>query len=55
MNSSDKIIKRTLIKKFGKQDVLLNHSDKRYPLGCKFYVKSKDLFIETFLDDAPFS
>lgn len=35
-----------LCSKFGKEDVMCQYSDTRYPYRCDFYIKSKDLFIE---------
>lgn len=35
-----------LCSKFGKEDVMCQYSDNRYPYRCDFYIKSKDLFIE---------
>ena len=35
-----------LIDKFGKENVLRQYRDSRYPFACDFYVKSEDLFIE---------
>lgn len=31
---------------FGKDCVLRQYSDQRYPYNCDFYIKSQDLFIE---------
>ena len=35
-----------LLDKFGKEDVVRQYKDPRYPFACDFYIKSKDLFIE---------
>ena len=35
-----------LVNKYGKDDVLYQYTDSRYPYSCDFYIKSKDLFIE---------
>lgn len=35
-----------LIDKYGKEDVIRQYKDIRYPFYCDFYVKSQDLFIE---------
>lgn len=31
---------------FGKEDIIRQYFDERYPFNCDFYIKSKDLFIE---------
>lgn len=38
--------KKYLEDKYGKDNVLTQYTDKRYPFNCDFYIKSKDLFIE---------
>lgn len=38
--------KKYLEEKYGKDNVLTQYTDKRYPFTCDFYIKSKDLFIE---------
>ena len=48
-------IKSMLISHFGEDDVVENYIDERYPLGSKFYVKSKDLFIEYFMSNLKYS
>ena len=35
-----------LVEKYGKDDVIRQYSDERYPFACDFYIKSLDLFIE---------
>lgn len=35
-----------LVSKYGKDDVIRQYRDERYPFACDFYIKSKDLFIE---------
>lgn len=35
-----------LMNKFGKDEILIQYRDKRYPYNCDFYIKSLDLFIE---------
>lgn len=32
--------------KYGKEDVVRQYRDPRYPFNCDFYIKSEDLFIE---------
>ena len=40
------IIKSILIKIFGKNDIIYQYKDTRYPFACDFYIKSLDTFIE---------
>lgn len=45
-SSPEEIYKEKLISKYGKENVLTQYSDERYPFKCDFYIKSEDLFIE---------
>ena len=36
----------SLCEKYGKDDIIRNYKEERYPFYCDFYIKSKDLFIE---------
>ena len=44
-------VKSMLTDTFGENGFIENYSDERYPLGAKFYVPEKDLFIEYFLEN----
>lgn len=44
--SAEMELENILISIFGKDDVMYNYFDDRYPFKCDFYVKSEDLFIE---------
>lgn len=44
-------IKNMLTDTFGESGFIENYSDERYPVGAKFYVPEKDLFIEYFLEN----
>ncbi len=35
-----------LTERFGRNDVLRQHADPRYPYRCDFYIRSRDMFIE---------
>lgn len=35
-----------LCEQYGKENIIRQYSDERYPFNCDFYVKSEDLFIE---------
>lgn len=39
-----------LINKYGKDDIIRQYKEQRYPFNCDFYIKSKDIFIELNLN-----
>ena len=45
-SSIEDIYYNQLVEKYGKDDVIRQYSDERYPFACDFYIKSLDLFIE---------
>lgn len=44
----DSVLNSILTERYGKDDVVRNYVSDKYPLGCSFYVKSRDLYIEDF-------
>lgn len=45
-SQSEEELYRLLVAQFGKNDVLRQYTDDRYPFPCDFYIKFQDLFIE---------
>lgn len=42
------MMRARLVDRFGWDDVVENYVSDKYPMGCDFYIKSKDLYIELF-------